>query len=224
MYNPQGYLNSLTEALQAAFGKRLIYVGLQGSYLRGEATETSDIDPMVVIEDLSHKDLDTYRAIISQLPDPENSCGFLCGRMELACWNPLEISHLLHTTRDFYGVLAPLVPAYDERDIRSFIQLSIGNLYHELCHRYVHGSTEKNYRNLPFTCKGVFFILQNLHYLRTGVFCTTKKELSAQLAGADFAVMNLCVTLPQADSYDFANAFEMLLGWCQETLAGLHAF
>ncbi len=224
MYNAQTYLSSLTDALKNAFGERLVYVGLQGSYLRGEATETSDIDPMVVIDLLTRDDLDTYHAIIAQLPDPENSCGFICGRDELAHWNPLEISHLLHTTRDVYGSLAPLVPAYDERDIRSFIQLSIGNLYHELCHRYVHGSTEKNYRNLPFTCKGVFFILQNLHYLRTGVFCTTKKELSAQLAGADFAVMNLCVTLPQADSYDFANAFEMLLGWCQETLAGLHAF
>ncbi|MBQ9141799.1 MAG: nucleotidyltransferase domain-containing protein [Lachnospiraceae bacterium] len=29
------------------FGDRLLYVGLQGSYLRGEATESSDIDIMV---------------------------------------------------------------------------------------------------------------------------------------------------------------------------------
>ena len=221
MLDAKAYLQDLITELQKAFGERLVYVGLQGSYLRGEATETSDIDPMVVIDGLERKDLDIYRNIIAQLPHPELSCGFLCGKSELAHWNALEMNHLLHTTRDEYGVLAHLIPAYDERDIRSFIQMSIGNLYHELCHRYVHGSMEKNHRSLPFTCKGVFFILQNLHHLRTGVFCPTKKELLTQLAGADLAVMKLCATLPQADTYDFANAFETLLAWCQTTLETL---
>lgn len=217
MYNAQTYLSSLTDALKNAFGERLVYVGLQGSYLRGEATETSDIDPMVVIDLLTRDDLDTYHALIAQLPDPENSCGFICGRDELAHWNPLEISHLLHTTRDVYGSLAPLVPAHDERDLRCFIQLSIGNLYHELCHRYVHSDAETNRSMLPLTCKGVFFILQNLHHLRTGVFCQTKKDLLAQLVGDDHAVMQLAIQ--PAD--DFDNVFETLLRWCQQTLAGL---
>ena len=217
MVNAEVYLNSLIAKLKEAFGDRLVYVGLQGSYLRGEATETSDIDPMVVIDQLTRQDLDTYRAIIEQLPEPENSCGFICGRDELAHWNPLEISHLLHATRDEYGVLASLVPAYDERDIRSFIQLSIGNLYHELCHRYVHASMEKNRSKLPATCKGVFFILQNLHHLRTGVFCATKRELLSQLTGDDLAVMQL-VLHPAGD---FEAAFDLLLRWCRQTLASL---
>ena len=224
MYNAEDYMNRLIEALKDAFGKRLIYVGLQGSYLRGEATENSDIDPMVVIDQLSRSDLDIYRAIIAQLPDPANSCGFLCGRQELAHWNALEMSHLLHCTRDIYGTLADLIPAYDERDIRSFIQMSIGNLYHELCHRYVHRSDERNRAALPVTCKGVFFILQNLHHLRTGVFCATKQQLLSQLEGTDLAVMKLCVELPGAETYDFASAFETLLGWCQQTLASLPVF
>ena len=95
MYDVKTYMASLTDELKAAFGSRLVYVGLQGSYLRGEATETSDIDPMVVIDQLSREDLDTYRSIIARLSDPENSCGFLCGREELAHWNALEMSHLL---------------------------------------------------------------------------------------------------------------------------------
>lgn len=217
MYNAKAYMSALIGALQNAFGKRLVYVGLQGSYLRDEATETSDIDPMVVIDQLTRDDLDAYRAVISQLPDPENSCGFICGREELAHWNPLEINHLLHATCDEYGILAALVPAYDERDIRSFIQLSIGNLYHELCHRYVHASMEKNRSKLPFTCKGAFFILQNLHHLRTGDFCQTKRELLSQLSGDDLAVMQL--VLQPAD--DFEAAFDLLLHWCRQTLASL---
>lgn len=217
MYNAKAYMSALIGALQNAFGKRLVYVGLQGSYLRGEATETSDIDPMVVIDQLTRNDLDTYRTVIAQLPDPENSCGFICGREELAHWNPLEISHLLHATRDEYGILAALVPAYAERDIRSFIQLSIGNLYHELCHRYVHASAEKNRSKLPFTCKSVFFILQNLHHLRTGVFCPTKRELLDHLTGDDLAVMQLA----HKPADDFEAAFDLLLRWCRQTLASL---
>ena len=215
MLDAKVYLQDLISALRNAFGERLVYVGLQGSYLRGEATESSDIDPMVVIDGLTCKDLDTYRNIIKQLPQPELSCGFLCGKSELAHWNALEMSHLLHTTRDEYGVLADLVPAYDERDIRSFIQMSIGNLYHGLCHSYVHADAFDAI--LPQLCKGVFFILQNLHHLRTGVFCATKKELYAQLGDADRAVMALCMhkeTLP-------ASAASTLLTWCQATLESL---
>jgi len=47
------YLSKLVDLLRAQFGSRLVYVGLQGSYPRGEATEHSDIDIMVVIAQLS---------------------------------------------------------------------------------------------------------------------------------------------------------------------------
>lgn len=224
MFNAEMYMQDLIAALQTAFGDRLIYVGLQGSYMRGEATETSDIDPMVVIDGLTAADLAAYRSLIQNLPSPELSCGFLCGRQDLAHWNALEMSHLLHTTRDEYGELAPLLPAYDKRDICSFIQMSIGNLYHELCHRCIHASSEHNRECLPSSCKGVFFILQNLHHLRTGTFCVTKQELLAQLEGNDLVVMNLCLELAKAETFSFDSAFETLLGWCQETLASLPVF
>ena len=99
MFHPDEYISSLTRLLSTAFGERLIYVGLQGSYLRGEATESSDIDVMVVIDCMSVADLAAYRQAIASLPDADKSCGFICGRDELLHWNPLEICHLLHTTR-----------------------------------------------------------------------------------------------------------------------------
>ena len=46
MIDVQIYMSELTTYLEAAFGERLLYVGLQGSYLRGEATEESDIDAL----------------------------------------------------------------------------------------------------------------------------------------------------------------------------------
>ena len=48
MFRVDEYISSLIELLKIAYGDRLLYIGLQGSYLRGEATENSDIDIMVV--------------------------------------------------------------------------------------------------------------------------------------------------------------------------------
>ncbi len=38
------WMNTFSEALKSFWGERVWFVGLQGSYGRGEATETSDID------------------------------------------------------------------------------------------------------------------------------------------------------------------------------------
>ena len=221
MFDAPSYMKGLLDSLMQAFGNRLVYVGLQGSYLRGEATEHSDIDPMVVIDGLSRADLDTYRSIIRRLPDPENSCGFLCGRCDLKHWAPLEICHLLHTTQDWYGKLSELVPAYTETDLRRYIQMGVGNLFHELCHRYVHAAPERNQAALPYTCKGVFYLLQNLHYLKAGEFAPTHAALLPLLEGQDHEVLALSMRLRNGDSFDFDAAFDLLLSWCQDTLAFL---
>lgn len=46
------YIDELITLLKDAFGERLMYVGLQGSYLRNEETKNSDIDIMAVIDNL----------------------------------------------------------------------------------------------------------------------------------------------------------------------------
>ena len=64
--NLDGYLHALISDCQSAFGNRLLYVGLQGSWLRGEANETSDIDIMVILDRFSVKDMDAYREILKK--------------------------------------------------------------------------------------------------------------------------------------------------------------
>lgn len=221
MLQPDMYIADLTEKLQSAFADRLVYVGLQGSYLRGEATETSDIDVMVVLRHMTPEDLAAYRRAIEELPDAEKSCGFICGADEMKHWNPLEICHLLHTTRDYFGQLKPLVPAYTAEDVRTFVKLSLGNLCHELCHRYIHAPREHNVQALPGTYKSVFFILQNLHYLRSGCFIATKQSLLWALTGQDREVLEMSMTLLTAETYDFDAAFDLLFTWCQRTMTTL---
>lgn len=218
MVEIQSYLEKLICRLRNCFGPKLLYVGLQGSYLRGEATEHSDIDVMVVLEELRVSDLDCYRRVIADLEDPEKACGFICGKEDLAKWNPLEICHLLNSTKDYYGVLCTLVPTYTENDIRIFVKLSVNNLYHEICHRYLYADMEKNIARLPDTYKGVFFILQNLHYLESGVFVPTGKDLLRRLSGKNREVLERAIQFGDGKSYAFPEAFELLLTWCQETL------
>ena len=67
----QKYMEHLVQLLCQQFGEQLLYVGLQGSCRRGEATENSDIDAVVVLEELSIPHLQQYRDILCRLGQKE---------------------------------------------------------------------------------------------------------------------------------------------------------
>ena len=212
------YMICLLEHLKQKFGTRLHYVGLQGSYLRGEATENSDIDVMVILDTLSVSDLECYRHIVSNLDHSEKSCGFICGRDDLANWNPLEICSLLNGTKDIYGKLTDYVPEYGREDVRNFVKMGLNNLYHELCHRYIHGNRDRTVAAMSGMYKSAFYLLQNLHYLRCGTFVGTKTDLLICLEGKDREVLLRCLGFGKGVSYPFPESFDILFSWCQETL------
>ena len=216
MFDLDGYLIDLISRCRTHFGDRLLYVGLQGSYLRGEAHESSDIDVMVILDRFSVQDMDQYREILKTIGFYERSCGFICGRDELLRWNPLEVCQLRHTTKDLFGVLTDYLPSATREDEVNYVKLSLGNLYHELCHRYIHMDRNQNAAKFRGTCKGVFFLIQNLHYLERGRFILTKKELKEAVSGEDRRVLELA-ELP--DGFDFEQAFSVLFSWCQRAFA-----
>lgn len=218
MVDIEKYISQFIALLKSKYESRLVYVGLQGSYLRGEATDASDIDIMVVIDELSVSDLDDYRDIIRSLEEPEKSCGFICSKRDLASWNPLEICHLLHSTKDYYGTLKRLVPAYTREDVRNFTKVSVNNMYHEICHRYIHADREENAAGLLAVYKGVFFILQNLYYLENGEFLSAKAQLLSALSGKNKEVLEVSMQMSSGKKYEFAESFELLFSWCQDTM------
>ena len=221
MIDIESYMSQFLELLRRQYEARLLYVGLQGSYLRGEATDHSDVDVMVVVDTLSVSDLDSYRTLVLSMEKPEQSCGFICSKTDLANWNPLEICHLLHSTKDYYGALQPLVPAYTARDVRNFVKLGVNNLYHDICHRYIHSGRDESAERLPDAYKSIFFILQNLYYLEVGKFVRTKAQLLPLLSGRNKAVLERAMRLGNGEPYDFAESFALLFTWCQETLKRL---
>ena len=215
------YIAQLIVLLKNQFQSRLLYVGLQGSYLRGEATEDSDIDIMVVIDELCVADLECYRTIIQSTEYASKACGFICSKSDLANWNPMEICHILHTTKDYYGMLTELTPSYTKLDVQNFVRLNLNNLYHEICHRFIHAETQKNIDALPHTYKSVFFILQNLYYLRHGKYIATKAELLSLLEGKDHDVLECSIQLSKEHHHDFRICFDLLFTWCQKTLQSI---
>ena len=64
-------LPELKQALQEHYGDRLVKLILYGSHARGEATEDSDIDVMVVLDGLKHseasKELDATIDIVCDI-------------------------------------------------------------------------------------------------------------------------------------------------------------
>ena len=127
----------------------------------------------------------------------------------------------MNTTKDFYGELKKFVPEYTIEDERNYVKLSLNNLYHEICHRYVHADREYNVLKLPITCKSVFFIMQHLYYLSTGNFIATKRKLLECVQDEDKTVLELSISLQNNIDYDFDRAFSILFKWCQNVLSRL---
>ena len=219
------YVKTLTEALREEFGERLLYVGLQGSCMRGEATENSDIDIMAVLDVLNPADMDAYRRVVKSLEYADRSCGFLCGRKDLLEWNRCEICHLVHTTRDCFGRLAGLVPEYTKEDVLEYIRIMTGNLYHALCHSRVHGKEAAWENMLQDACKQAFFILQNKRYVESGTFAVSKAELLELLSGTDARVLEQAMGGKSGKAFRTEGPdltpeqrFVLLFDWCRQTL------
>lgn len=89
----------------------------------GKKEEKSDIDVMVVIDEMKPNDLKEYKKVLKEIGNYDKSCGFICGSKELLNWNPQEICHLLNSTANYYGVLEDFVPKYNRRDIADYIKM-----------------------------------------------------------------------------------------------------
>ena len=212
MFDLDKCLADLILNCRSAFGERLLYVGLQGSWLRGEAHENSDIDVMVILDRFSVRDMDTYRGILKEIGSYEKSCGFICGKDDMKRWSPLEVCQLRQTTKDLVGNLTDYLPPATREDEINYVKLSLGNLYHELCHRYIHADRDTNAARFRGICKSMFYLIQNLHFLESGCFILRKTDLKEAVTEEDRIVLGMA-ELP--DNYDFEQAFHSLFAWCQ---------
>lgn len=206
------WLQEFTSKLFEEFDTRIKFVGLQGSYKRGEATEDSDVDLVVILDKLTFEDLVEYKKIIHSMPFYEKACGFICGEDEIYNWPKFELFHLLNDTLPLQGNLLNFIPPLKREDIFDAIKINSANLYHQLCHGYLYEN--RDIEVLYQGYKRAFYILQILYYLRSNNYVDTKKELVYLLDGEDKEILLVIInwnSLDVLDNTDFY--FEKLLNW-----------
>ena len=156
--NINEWLNLAIEKLQKTFDENLLFVGLQGSYNRGEATSESDIDLVVILNKLNFEDLKTYRIIINEMPNKELTCGFISGKEELQNWSKADLFQFFYDTKCLVGNLEDIIQPPNIEDIKKSIKTNSETLYHAAVHSFVHSSNFKE--DLQNLYKMTFFILQ----------------------------------------------------------------
>lgn len=211
------WLEILTQELFNTFNDRVKFIGLQGSYKRGEATASSDIDAIVILDKLSFEDLKDYKHIIENMPFSEKACGFVSGEKELQNWPKHDLFQLYNDTAPLYGDLANLIPEITQNDALETVRINASTLYHMVCHCYIFDN--KDLEILRSSYKMTFFIQQAKYYVKNKYYPTTKAELEELLTGEDKEILVISKnwnTLNIEDNVDFY--FEKLMNWCSELL------
>ena len=99
MIDITAWMKNFLQALNEAFADRVWFVGLQGSYGRSEATDTSDVDVVVILDELSATDIIAYNEMLDTLPHRELICGFLSGKKEIMNWELSDLFQFLPASR-----------------------------------------------------------------------------------------------------------------------------
>lgn len=216
MVDIETWMQELAGKLTGQFGPRLLFLGLQGSYGRGEATGDSDIDVVTVLDRVELSDLDAYRAIVRKMPEGEKACGFLCGAEELKSWPKCDLCQLARDVRGFRGALEPLLPTMDRSDLADAAAIGASGLCHAAVHTYLYADRESWSGFLKEAHKGAFFTLRAIHELRAGENVRAKRDLLPLLDGDERAI--LAYSLSPADEPP-EDVFARLLRWSAAAMA-----
>lgn len=219
MFDINTWLNIVIKKLQNEFEQRLLFVGLQGSYNRGEATQNSDIDLVVILDNLRFEDLKRYHSIIDSMPDKDKSCGFISGREELQNWSKSDLFQFFYDTKSLIGNLQDLIQAPTIEDVKQAIKISSENLYHTSVHSFIHSNNRTE--DLKNLYKGVFFILQAKYFIETKKYIPTKNELSELLNGIDRDILNICINrnnINEKAAIELENLYKMLIQWSSDNI------
>lgn len=211
------WVNTVTQKLQEKFNKRLLFAGLQGSYARGEAADTSDIDLVVILDVLNFEDLKTYRSIIDGMDDKDKACGFISGKDELQKWSKADMFQFFYETKSLIGNLQDIIIQPSTEDIKQAVKIGSENLYHAAVHSFVHaGNLAQDLQNMY---KMTFFILQAKYFIEYQNYVKTKKELYQCLTGIDKEILYICINkdgIIYSENVNLESLCEKLIKWtCQ---------
>ena len=207
------WMDGFLKAVNETFENRVWFLGLQGSYGRGEASETSDIDIVVILDELSAFDIQKYNSMLDALPHRELICGFLSGKNELINWEPSDLFQFYHDTTPIKGSLDKLLTVIDEAAIDRAIKIGACNIYHGCVHNMLHEKSEDILRGLY---KSASFVLQALIFKKTGKYIKYQKELLGVVSADEQKIVDNFLKLKSGGAVDFSAMSEVLFAWSKK--------
>lgn len=204
------FLNLFLPALKRAFGERLWFVGLQGSYARLEADDKSDIDVVVILDKLTMPDISIYNEIVYSLPEKDIMCGFISGKNELFNWDASELFQFYYDTKPIIGSIEDLLSLIDDYSVNRAIKASACTIYHSCIHNILY---EKSYNILIELYKAAVFSIQAISYKQTGSYICRKTDLINIIEGDEKTVLNTFLDMKKGMEFDFIQASELLFTW-----------
>ena len=210
------WMKNFLQTLNETFENRVWFVGLQGSYGRGEATETSDIDIVVILDKLLAVDIQTYNAMLDTLPYRELICGFLSGKDEILDWEPSDLFQFYHDTTPIKGSLDDVLAVIDESALNRAIKIGACNIFHGCVHNMLYEKSEDILRGLY---KSASFVVQAIVFKQTGNYIKHQEELLTVTEPNEQAVINTFLSLKKGGMVDFIPMSDALFVWAKQWIS-----
>ena len=215
MINITSWMKNYLQALNETFANRVWFVGLQGSYGRGEATETSDIDIVVILDELSAMDIQTYNDMLDTLSHRELICGFLSGKKEIMNWEPSDLFQFCNDTTPIKGSLEEVLAVVDESAVNRAIKIGACNIYHGCVHNMLHEKSEDILKGLY---KSASFVVQAITFKQTSKYIKYLNELLNVATTDDRLIVETFLNLKKGGTIDFNFMSETLFAWSKKNI------
>ena len=207
------WTNTFLNALNDCFGDRVWFVGMQGSFARGEATENSDIDMVVILDELSASDVATYNTMLDTLPHRELICGFLSGKNEILNWEPSDLFQFYYDTKPIQGSLDNLLLLIDDTAVTRAIKVGVCNIYHGCVHNMLYEKSEEILRGLY---KFASFTIQAIAFKQTGKYISHQKDLLEIASPDERFIVETFLKLKNGGTPRFDTMSENLFNWSKK--------
>ena len=213
MIDITAWMQNFLQTLNETFANRVWFVGLQGSYGRGEATETSDIDIVVILDELSPMDIQTYNAMLGTLTHRELICGFISGINEIMNWEPSDLFQFCYDTTPIKGNLDKVFALIDDRAVNRAIKIGVCNIFHGCVHNMLHEKSEDILRGLY---KSASFVVQAIAFKQTGNYIRHQKDLLEVVSSDERVIVETFLQIKNGEPLDFHLMSETLFAWAKK--------
>ena len=210
MIDITAWMEDFLQALNETFANRVWFVGLQGSYGRGEAGDKSDIDVVVILNELSSADIKVYNAMLDTLSHRELICGFLSGKKEIMNWEPSDLFQFCYDTTPIKGSLDEVMAIVDDSAVNRAIKIGACNIYHGCVHNMLHEKSEDILQGLY---KSASFVVQAIAFKQTGKYIRSQKDLLQIVLPEEQYIINTSIYLKNGGAVDFEAMSQKLFVW-----------